>query len=100
MNEAEIKTLLDQSPGQRVTEEQIEAKVVRQHFHLFPGTTTIACLLELENGFTVLGKSACADTSNFNPSIGMHFARKDALSKVWELEGYLLRQKMFLNSSN
>lgn len=78
----------------RITPQYINDVIVRQHFHLFPGTTTMACLLELKNGFTVLGKSACADPKNFDIDVGMRVAREDAEDKVWELEGYLLKERL------
>lgn len=95
-----IDKLLSESPGPRITDQHVEDCVVRQQFHLFPGTTTIVCLLELKNGYTVIGQSACADPANFNAEIGTHYARKDALNKVWSLEGYLLKQKLFEAATN
>lgn len=64
-------------------------------FYVFPGTTVTVCLIELENGFTVLGESACASPENFNQEIGEKLAYDQAKNKVWALEGYLLKQKLF-----
>ena len=50
------------------------------------------CVLVLKNGFTVVGESACASPENFNADIGKRVARENAESKIWKLEGYLLRQ--------
>ncbi|WP_049207399.1 Gp49 family protein [Serratia marcescens] len=56
------------------------------------------CVLELANGFTVTGESACASPENFDPEIGRKIARKiareDARNKIWQLEGYLLKQQL------
>lgn len=52
------------------------------------------CVLVLKNGFTVTGQSACASPENFNEAIGRDIARKDAVSKIWMLEGYLLRSRI------
>nr|WP_298797499.1 Gp49 family protein [uncultured Acetobacter sp.] len=64
-----------------------------------PGSSALAtltiCVLELENGFTVLGHSACASLANFDPEIGEKLARKSAREKIWPLEGYLLKQRLF-----
>lgn len=49
------------------------------------------CVLVLKNGFTVIGKSACASPQNFDADIGAQIARQDAVNQVWALEGYLLR---------
>lgn len=52
------------------------------------------CILVLRNGFTVVGKSACASPANFDVELGREIARQDAVSQVWALEGYLLKQKL------
>ncbi|BEO75159.1 hypothetical protein SMTE4_11290 [Serratia marcescens] len=52
------------------------------------------CVLELENGFTVTGESACASPQNFDPEIGRKIARENARNKIWLLEGYLLKQRL------
>ena len=52
------------------------------------------CVLTLRNGFTVTGESACASPENFNPEIGRRIARGNAVSKVWPLLGYALKQKL------
>ena len=53
-------------------------------------------VLVLENGFTVLGKSACADPDIFDQAIGIRLARQDAVQQIWPLLGYELKQKLFL----
>jgi hypothetical protein len=49
----------------------------------------------LKNGFTVDGKSACVSKENFNQEIGNNISRQNAREKIWELEGYLLKQKLY-----
>ncbi|WP_447839212.1 Gp49 family protein [Enterobacter cloacae] len=53
------------------------------------------CVLVLKNGFTVTGESACASPENFDPEIGRKIARENAVNKIWMLEGYLLKQRLF-----
>ena len=65
-------------------------------YHVFPGTTLTVCCLILENGFTVTGQSAAASPENFDEEIGRKIARADAREKIWQLEGYLLRERLFL----
>jgi len=48
----------------------------------------------LKNGFTVTGRSACVDPANFDIDIGRDLCRKDAISQMWLLEGYLLQCKI------
>ena len=52
------------------------------------------CVLVLRNGFTVTGESACASPENFNSEIGRRIARENAVSKVWPLLGYALKDKL------
>lgn len=78
----------------RVTPDRLEQVIVSEQYHVFPNTTFTACLLTLENGYTVLGESACASPENFNAELGRKIARDNAKNKIWALEGYLLRQKL------
>lgn len=78
----------------RITPAHIDDQIVRQQFHHFPGTQVIVCVLELRNGFSVVGHSACASPANFDALIGQDLARKNAREQIWALEGYLLRSKI------
>lgn len=60
-----------------------------------PLQTLTFCILTLENGFTVTGESACASPENFNADIGKKIAYDNAREKIWVLEGYLLKEKIF-----
>jgi len=79
----------------RLTPDQIDAAIVREDFHIFPGTTVTVCLLELRNGFSVTGESAAVSPANFDEEIGRKVARDNARNKIWQLEGYLLRQRLY-----
>ena len=52
------------------------------------------CVLVLRNGFTVTGESACASPENFDAELGRKIARQNAVSKVWPLLGFLLKEKL------
>lgn len=52
------------------------------------------CVIELKNGFTVTGESACASPENFDAEIGRNVARQNAVSKIWPLLGYELKSKL------
>lgn len=78
----------------RLTPDLIESKIVKEEYHLLTDVLTV-CVLTLENGFTVTGESACASPANFNKEIGEKIARDNAKEKIWALEGYLLKQKLF-----
>ena len=51
------------------------------------------CILQLRNGFVVIGKSACVDSRNYNEDIGRQLAREDAVKQVWPFLGFRLADK-------
>lgn len=57
------------------------------------GCLTI-CVLVLHNGFTVVGKSACASPENFDAELGERIALEDAKRQLWPLLGYALRDRL------
>lgn len=97
MNDQEIeKEIQDKGlTAPRITPERLEEVIVSEQYHVFPNTTFTACLLTLQNGYTVLGESACASPQNFNAELGRKIARDNAKNKIWQLEGYLLRQELW-----
>ena len=76
----------------RLTPSLIDSKIEREEYAVF-GLTTVCCLT-LANGFTVVGDSACVSPANFNAEIGRSVAREKAREKIWQLEGYLLKQRL------
>ena len=79
----------------KLTDEYIKSKIRDiKHIEAFPGKMVI-CILTLENGYVVTGESACIDMLDFDLEIGKQLAYKNAESKVWVLEGYLMQQKMY-----
>jgi len=79
----------------RIKESDLDGVITSESYHVFPGTTFTACLLTLANGYTVLGESACASPENFDAALGRKIARGNARNKIWALEGYLLRHKLY-----
>lgn len=73
--------------------------VIAQEEYVFKGTLTL-CILTLKNGFFVTGESACLDISNYDQEIGKKIAFERALNKIWELEGYLLKQRLFESTTD
>lgn len=78
----------------RITPADIDATIVAEQYHVFPGSTLTVCCLTLRNGFTVTGESAAASPENFNEEVGRAIARRNARDKIWSLEGYLLRERL------
>lgn len=54
------------------------------------------CVLVLENGYTVVGQSACVSKDNYDPEIGRKVARDNAINQMWPLLGYELKTQMML----
>jgi len=79
----------------RVTPKNIDEIIAGEQYHVFDNTTFTVCLLTLKNGFQVSGESACASPENFDIEIGRKIARENARNKIWMLEGYLLKERLF-----
>lgn len=79
----------------RLTPAKIDKVIKSEQFHVFPGTCLTICCLTLANGFTVTGESACASQDNFDKQLGEKIAKENARNKIWALEGFLLKQKLF-----
>ena len=76
----------------RVTEESIKAKIADVSY-LAKDHLTI-CVIQLRNGFYVLGHSAPAHVGNFDAEVGRRYAYDNAFKQIWPLEGYALREQL------
>lgn len=104
----------------RVTPGDIEAAIRSEHFFIasdaIQGLDTVhalhgdgwllgatqrltICVLQLRNGFTVTGESACVSPENFDAGIGRKIARENAINKIWPLLGYQLLDKLSNNNT-
>lgn len=81
--------------AERIKPSAVDAKIKSVEFHFFDKTVHTVCLLTLENGFTVTGENACAHPANYNEQIAREISFKNAREKIWELEGYLLKQRLY-----
>lgn len=59
------------------------------------GDSTHVLNFRLENGFEITATSACVDPANYDPAIGRRICLERVESKVWEVEGYLLQQRLY-----
>jgi hypothetical protein len=119
MNDQAIETEIQEKglTAPRVTPAAIEAEIRSVHYfvasdaiqhdnavHEFPeqdggwllGSTQLLtfCVIQLRNGFTVTGESACASPANFDAELGRKIARQNAVNKVWPLLGFRLRDAL------
>jgi hypothetical protein len=81
----------------RVTPEQVDAAIASEEYQIFSGRLTICCLT-LRNGFLVTGEASCVSAANFDEQLGRRIARRNAREKIWSLEGYLLKQRIYEES--
>ena len=95
----------------RITPADIEANIASEHYFTAaegirgannlecergdPLTLLTFCVLELRNGFTVTGESACASPENFDAEIGRKIARQNAVQKIWPLLGFALKERLY-----
>ncbi|MCP3869695.1 MAG: hypothetical protein GY703_16705 [Gammaproteobacteria bacterium] len=76
----------------KLTIEYIEGLVINEAYAR--NGKAIVCFLTLRNGFVVIGKSACVDPALFENQRGETLAKSDAIDQIWELEGYLLQDRL------
>lgn len=96
MTETEVEEMVQEKEleAPRLTPKDIDNTIESVSYHVFEGTTVTICLIQLTNGFTVTGESACASLENFDEEIGQRIAYEEARGKIWQLEGYLLKEKI------
>jgi hypothetical protein len=96
LNDQEVECLIQRKGlnAPRLSPTDIDNAIKSIEYHVFNGILTVCCVT-LVNGFTVTGESACASPANFDQEIGEGIAFTNAKDKIWMLEGYILRQKLF-----
>jgi Phage protein (N4 Gp49/phage Sf6 gene 66) family len=95
--ETDIETLI-QAKGltrSRLTPQDIDAVIKEETYTTLPSGKVMVCELTLLNGFTVRGEAAVVSKANFNEEIGRKISRDNARNKIWELEGYLLQDRLY-----
>lgn len=83
----------------RVTPDRIDALMARVVFTFHTQATSTFCFAFLDGEFLLAtGHSACVSKSNFDAAFGCRTAKenvmKPARDKLWELEGYALRERL------
>lgn len=90
----ESAILASKPTAPRLTPADIDAVIVGETFTTMPSGKVMVCELTLRNGFTVRGEAATVSRENFKVDIGEKISRENARNKIWELEGYLLQEKL------
>lgn len=80
----------------KVTKEDLEHLVAKSsvEYAVFGNKLTVA-VITLPSNFKVTGEASCVDASNFDKELGEKYALENAVEKLWELEGYLLAERLY-----
>ena len=97
MREQEIEIEIQEKGlnAPRITQDVIDAVIANETYTEMPSGKVMVCELTLINGFTVRGEGSAVSKENFNAEIGRKISRENARDKIWQLEGYLLQQKLY-----
>lgn len=96
ITDEELERLLANSPAERITTEYMESRI-KNVAYLFPfDTTTTICHITLDNGYVVIGSSACVNPANYDKEIGKKIAYQHAFGQLWDKFGFLLAEKNHL----
>lgn len=94
--EARITELRLNAP--RLTPAEIDRKIKSITYTTLPSGKVMVCEITLLNGFTVRGEAATVSKANFNEEVGHTISYKNAREKIWELEGYLLQNDLYMKA--
>lgn len=82
-------------PKNTVTKDQLDDLVAKSNveYAVFGNKLTVA-VITLPSNFKVTGEASCVDANNFDKELGEKYALENAVEKLWELEGYLLAERL------
>lgn len=84
-----------QKTPNRISLDSMLAKVVSEEYINPPSIPHMTiCVIVLENGFSLIGKTAPADPENYSEELGRQFSKEDAIRQMWPLEAYALRERL------
>jgi hypothetical protein len=79
----------------RLSPALIDACIVDETYTITPSLRSLVCELTLVNGFTVRGEASVISVANYDEEVGKKVSREKAKQKIWELEAYLLQQRLY-----
>ncbi len=82
----------------RLKPADIDKVIVGVTYTMLPSGKCMVCEITLRNGFTVRGESSVVSKENFRESLGKEYSYKKARDQIWQLEAYLLQQRLFETS--
>lgn len=76
-----------------LTPDYIESIITCEEYYVLAGSTHTVCSLTVHGNpnITVTGSSDCIDPADFDSAKGKAAARRRAIDKLWELEGYRVK---------
>lgn len=90
---------IDESPHPSITKEHVENIIsnTQVQFSAMPEHRPNMTVMyyELPNGFNGIVYSACVDPKNFNMEYGAENCFKKLENRIWELEGYALKNELY-----
>lgn len=95
LSNEEAQAKIDAMPYPKVTLDRIKSKIDVVGYTVLENSTVTICNITMKNGFSIRGESACVDPRNFDKAVGQKYAYEDAISKIWVLEGYLLKEEIY-----
>lgn len=96
-NETQIEQQLQDKGlnAPRLSPELIDSVIESESYVVLPSGKSMICELMLRNGYSVRGESSVVSKENFDENIGRKISRANAREKIWQLEGYLLQQRLW-----
>jgi hypothetical protein len=79
----------------QLTLEDILSKINNMTFHHPEKTTMTICVITLNNGFSITGEHAYVDFKEYDFELGCEHAKEKAISKIWEFESFLIKEKFY-----
>lgn len=79
----------------RVSKDSIDARIGDVRY-IYDGTGTF-CVIAMVNGFEVNGFSKPASPDNYDRQVGERYAYENAFRQLWQLEGYLLCERLTMS---
>ena len=72
----------------KLTKEILEQHILKKDYIRMWHKITV-CIITLDNGYEVIGSSACINPEDYDLELGKKFAYEDAFEKLWSLFGFL-----------
>lgn len=79
----------------KISQEHIDEMITQSfiNYSKIGEKTAIACAT-LPNGFEIITYSSCIDPENYDQEVGNEICHRKIEEKLWELEGYLLQERL------